>query len=167
MISVATFVVEDILKIAATFSRSIFAMVSVCFVTMGVSPFRADTSFREQSLAKRSKITLTNGFSKTQILRPQLQLTHFYWMSSLTLSPLHSNSQLMITFTPLKRSFLLYALTKRRAFAHEHRKHVNRKQEKKYLQSARCLSLSPLPNNQKFLSSDFRQCHCETEASTS
>ena len=46
-----------------------------------------------------------NGFGKTQIPRLQLQPTHFYWTSSLTLSLPHSNSRLMIAFTPLKRSF--------------------------------------------------------------
>ena len=150
-ISAATFVAEDILKIAATFSRSIFATVSVCFAKMGVSPLWADASFREQSLAKHSRIASTNGFGKIQIPRLQLQPTHCYWTSSLTLSLPHSNSRLMIAFTPLKRSFLLYDLAKRRAFAREHRRRMNRKQEKKYLQSARCLSLSPLLNIQRFL----------------
>ena len=50
----------------------------------------------------------------------------------------------------LEKELLLYALAKRRAFACKHRRRVNRKQEKKHLQSMRCPSLCPLPNNQRF-----------------
>ena len=126
-------------------------MVSAYCATMDILPFWADTSFWECSLAKCSRIALTNGFSKTQIQCLHLQPTCFYWTSSLTPSLPPSSSQLMIAFTPLKRSFLLYALAKRRAFACEYRRRANRKQEKKYLQSMRCLSLHPLPSNQRFL----------------
>ena len=126
-------------------------MVSAYCVTMDVLPFWADTSFWERLLAKQTRITLMNGFSKTQIQCLCLQPTCFYWTSSPTLSLPPSSSQLMITFTPLKRTFLLYALAKRRAFACEHRRHANWKQEKKYLQSVRCLSLHLLPSNQRFL----------------
>ena len=126
MTSVATFAVEVILKIAATFLRSIFVTVSAYFMMMGVSPFQADTSFQGRSLAKHSRIISMNGFGKTQILCPRLQPTHSYWMSSPTMSLPHSILWLMIAFTPLKKSFLLYALAKRRAFAHEHRRCVLR-----------------------------------------
>ena len=51
----------------------------------------------------------------------------------------------------LEKEFLLYALTKRRVFTHKHRRHTDQKWGKKYLQSMRCPSLHPLPNNQRFL----------------
>ena len=127
-VTVVNFVEEVILKIAATFLRSISTTVSVYFATMDASPFQADDSFQEQSLAKHSRITSTNGFNK--ILAPHLHLqpTHFCWMCPLTTSLPHSSLHLMSTFTPSKRSSSLCALDKRKVFALKHRKHVNQNQ---------------------------------------